>query len=37
MLGWLIDRDINPHIPVLDKAGQTAHGGVAQMLRTERL
>jgi len=23
MLGWLVDRDINPHIPVLDKAGRT--------------
>ena len=23
MLGWLVDRDIKPHIPVLDKAGRT--------------
>ena len=23
MLGWLVDRNINPHIPVLDKAGRT--------------
>jgi hypothetical protein len=23
MLGWLVDRKINPHIPVLDKAGRT--------------
>ena len=23
MLGWLVDRDINPHIQVLDKAGRT--------------
>ena len=23
MLGWLVDRDINPHIPVLDKSGRT--------------
>jgi len=23
MLGWLVDRDISPHIPVLDKAGRT--------------
>ena len=23
MLGWLVDREINPHIPVLDKAGRT--------------
>jgi len=23
MLGWLVDRDINPHIPVLDKLGRT--------------
>ena len=22
-LGWLVDRDIKPHIPVLDKAGRT--------------
>lgn len=23
MLGWLVDRDIAPHIPVIDKAGRT--------------
>ena len=23
MLGWLVDRDINPHIPVLDISGRT--------------
>jgi hypothetical protein len=23
MLGWLVDRDIKPHIPVLNKAGRT--------------
>ncbi len=23
MLGWLVDRNIKPHIPVLDKAGRT--------------
>lgn len=23
MLGWLVDRDIKPHIPVLDKSGRT--------------
>jgi len=23
MLGWLVDRNISPHIPVLDKAGRT--------------
>ena len=23
MLRWLVDRDINPHIPVLDKSGRT--------------
>jgi hypothetical protein len=23
MLGWLVGRKINPHIPVLDKAGRT--------------
>ena len=23
MLRWLVDRNINPHIPVLDKAGRT--------------
>ena len=23
MLGWLVDRNTNPHIPVLDKAGRT--------------
>lgn len=23
MSGWLVDRDIKPHIPVLDKAGRT--------------
>ncbi|PSL17462.1 transposase [Shimia abyssi] len=29
MLGWLVDRDIAPHIPVIDKAGApTEHGPV---------
>ena len=23
MLGWLVDRKIAPHIPVIDKAGRT--------------
>lgn len=23
MLGWLVDRKINPHIPVLDEASRT--------------
>jgi hypothetical protein len=26
MLGWLVERKINPHIPVLDKAGRDKAG-----------
>jgi hypothetical protein len=26
MLGWLVERKINPHIPVLDKAGRDKPG-----------
>lgn len=38
MLGWLVDRDINPHIPVLDKGGEPMGLGAGLTLNgTQRI